>query len=273
VLFPQPGRYGWLLQYYLRAAGNNLSWVGTGRCLASLDFEAEHYTALEERILAAARRMREDGWLSGPQEQEAPARQLRVQLARELATSLLQGPLAGAAASARAFYEEVMRRKADDHHASHHNTVNQALHFASSSAFVVCYWMAFSNLQWAMLLGLPALFARQIGHAIFEPPAREKEETLLGFTTPAKTLILASYGVVPFAHGFAASAQGWAAVAEVAPGIAWHWFLLTLAVVFGRVAVLCWTHGLWSSSVWFVKLLTDPFSDLVTYAPHRLGRV
>ena len=31
VLFKEPSRYNWLLQYYLRAEGLTLSWVGTGR--------------------------------------------------------------------------------------------------------------------------------------------------------------------------------------------------------------------------------------------------
>ena len=38
VLFKEPSRYNWLLQYYLRAEGVTLSWVGTGRCLSSMDF-------------------------------------------------------------------------------------------------------------------------------------------------------------------------------------------------------------------------------------------
>src|SRR5262249_19626039 len=38
VLFSEPGRYNWLFQYYLRAEGVTLSWVGTGRCLSSMDF-------------------------------------------------------------------------------------------------------------------------------------------------------------------------------------------------------------------------------------------
>ena len=38
VLFKEPSRYNWLLQYYLRAEGVTLSWVGTGRCMSSLDF-------------------------------------------------------------------------------------------------------------------------------------------------------------------------------------------------------------------------------------------
>ncbi len=30
ILFKEPSRYNWLLQYYMRAEGLTLSWVGTG---------------------------------------------------------------------------------------------------------------------------------------------------------------------------------------------------------------------------------------------------
>ncbi len=48
VLFKEPSRYNWLLQYYLRAEGVTLSWVGTGRCLSSMDFTNEDYLALQD---------------------------------------------------------------------------------------------------------------------------------------------------------------------------------------------------------------------------------
>ncbi|CAE8589991.1 unnamed protein product [Polarella glacialis] len=62
VLFTQPGRYHWIFQYYLRAEGVALSWVGTGRCLFSLDFSRSDYEILQNKILAAAGKMRDDGW-------------------------------------------------------------------------------------------------------------------------------------------------------------------------------------------------------------------
>jgi len=62
VLFTQPGRYHWMFQYYLRAEGCALSWVGTGRCLFSLDFKDADYDALSSKIIAAATKMRDDGW-------------------------------------------------------------------------------------------------------------------------------------------------------------------------------------------------------------------
>ena len=43
VLFTRPSRYHWMFQYYLRAEGLNLSWVGTGRCLFSFDLTDAHY--------------------------------------------------------------------------------------------------------------------------------------------------------------------------------------------------------------------------------------
>ncbi|KAH8052548.1 N2-acetyl-L-ornithine:2-oxoglutarate 5-aminotransferase [Aureococcus anophagefferens] len=60
-----PGRYHWMFQYYLRAEGLALSWVGTGRCLFSLDFTLAQYDAVKTALLNAAKQMRTDGWWDG----------------------------------------------------------------------------------------------------------------------------------------------------------------------------------------------------------------
>ncbi|HJY77315.1 MAG TPA: aminotransferase class III-fold pyridoxal phosphate-dependent enzyme [Burkholderiales bacterium] len=62
VCYTQPSRYNWMLQYYLRAEGLALSWVGTGRFLFSLDYSEADYDAVAQRFLAAARAMESDGW-------------------------------------------------------------------------------------------------------------------------------------------------------------------------------------------------------------------
>jgi glutamate-1-semialdehyde 2,1-aminomutase len=62
MLYTQPGRYHWFLQYLLRDEGVQLSWVGTGRLNFSLDFEKEDLEELKQRMLRACRRMRDDGW-------------------------------------------------------------------------------------------------------------------------------------------------------------------------------------------------------------------
>jgi glutamate-1-semialdehyde 2,1-aminomutase len=62
VCYEQPGRYHWLFQYYLRAAGLALSWVGSGRLIFSHNYTDAEVEAVGDRFVAAARRMREDGW-------------------------------------------------------------------------------------------------------------------------------------------------------------------------------------------------------------------
>ena len=62
VCYTRPSRYNWMLQYYLRAEGLALSWVGTGRLIFSLDYGEADYEAVAQRFLAAVRAMERDGW-------------------------------------------------------------------------------------------------------------------------------------------------------------------------------------------------------------------
>ncbi|ACL59669.1 aminotransferase class III-fold pyridoxal phosphate-dependent enzyme [Methylobacterium nodulans] len=62
VLYTRPSRYNWMLQYYLRAEGLALSWVGTGRLIFSLNYTDADFAAVAERFVAAARTMEADGW-------------------------------------------------------------------------------------------------------------------------------------------------------------------------------------------------------------------
>jgi glutamate-1-semialdehyde 2,1-aminomutase len=174
VLFKAPSRYNWLLQYYLRAEQVTLSWVGTGRCLSSLDFRAANYQALQTKLLNAAHTMKSDGWWLNEQEQPGRDKKMRSRLIWEMLGSIIQIPK-----PLSSFYAEVMRRKKDDHHTSHSHLVNQFFHIVSSSAFLYCYVVAFFNLTTAMRVGLAALFVRQFGHAILEPPCHDKEAVLL----------------------------------------------------------------------------------------------
>lgn len=62
VLYTEPSRYNWMLQYYLREQGLALSWVGTGRLIFSLNYNDADFDAVLQRFVAAAARMRQDGW-------------------------------------------------------------------------------------------------------------------------------------------------------------------------------------------------------------------
>jgi glutamate-1-semialdehyde 2,1-aminomutase len=244
----------------MRAEGLTLSWVGTGRCLSSLDFSAEDYAELQVKLLNAARAMKDDAWWLTEEQQPGRETLMRWRLIREVLGSVIQIP-----APLHSFYAEISQRKEDDHEASHSNLINQFFHLLSSSTFIYCYLIAFTDLTRAMFLGLAALFVRQFGHAILEPPCHDKEALLLGFNTRNKTLIVAGYFLIPIAQMAHSGDFSVAGIESMAPTIALSWFLWTLTVVLGRVALLIWKYDFRTSMIWFVKLVTDPFTDILAY--------
>ncbi|MGK6324045.1 aminotransferase class III-fold pyridoxal phosphate-dependent enzyme [Sphingomonas sp. DT-51] len=88
VLYTRPSRYNWMLQYYLRAEGLALSWVGTGRLIFSLDMDDTLFDEIVRRSVAAARAMQADGWWSGP---EVSDKQLRRMALRESLRARMRG--------------------------------------------------------------------------------------------------------------------------------------------------------------------------------------
>ena len=62
ITYETPSRYNWMLQYYLRAEGLALSWVGTGRLIFSLDYDDAGFALVVDKFVAAARAMQADGW-------------------------------------------------------------------------------------------------------------------------------------------------------------------------------------------------------------------
>jgi glutamate-1-semialdehyde 2,1-aminomutase len=88
TLYTEPGRYHWMLQYYLRAEGLALSWVGTGRFIFSHDLTDEGFRDIARRFVAAAAAMRDDGfWYAHPSITTAS---IRRRVAGELARAGLR---------------------------------------------------------------------------------------------------------------------------------------------------------------------------------------
>ncbi|MBP8296844.1 MAG: aminotransferase class III-fold pyridoxal phosphate-dependent enzyme, partial [Burkholderiales bacterium] len=82
VLYTEPGRYNWMLQYYLRAAGLALSWVGSGRLIFSLNYADEQFDEVLDRFVAGATAMQRDGWWW--RDENASNKSIRRRILREL---------------------------------------------------------------------------------------------------------------------------------------------------------------------------------------------
>jgi glutamate-1-semialdehyde 2,1-aminomutase len=99
VLYTRPSRYNWMLQYYLRAEGLALAWIGTGRLIFSLNYTDADFDAVADRFLAAAKAMEADGWWwSAP---AATNKAIRRRILRELLATRMHGSGSRAQSAAR----------------------------------------------------------------------------------------------------------------------------------------------------------------------------
>jgi glutamate-1-semialdehyde 2,1-aminomutase len=90
VLYTRPSRYNWMLQFYLRAEGLALSWVGTGRLIFSLNYTQADFDAVADRFVAAARAMQRDGWWWA--DPSATNKSIRRSLLREILAHRFSSP-------------------------------------------------------------------------------------------------------------------------------------------------------------------------------------
>ena len=186
------------------------------------------------------------------------------------------------------FYQQLKTQRWDDHRYYHHSRINQSLHLISAISFVTAYALLFVNPAWAALLAwLVSMTSRQAGHFFFEPRGYDtvnqatdahKEEIKIGYNIRRKIVLLAVWIVVPVVLWLQPSLFG---LIEPAHGlmaflddVGLAWLALGVAGLVFRVLQLWIQQDLWTGIVWAIKIITDPFHDIVLYhkAPLALMR-
>ena len=177
--------------------------------------------------------------------------------------------------------QELARQRWDDHRYYHHCRINQSLHLLSAVSFVAAYALLFVDPAWAAIVGwCVSMTTRQTGHFFFEPRGYDhvnaasddhKEAIKVGYNIRRKLVLMAVWLAVPLLLWLvpglgglvepAATWQGW--VHDV--GIAW--LALAVAGLLFRVGQLALTQGWRTALAWAMKILSDPFHDIVLY--HR----
>ena len=124
----------------------------------------------------------------------------------------------------------------------------------------------------ALSLGGPGLFVVAFLDSSFISLPQINDLLVVLMVVRNKTLIVLGYLLIPVIH--VAQAGDWTVdgFTSTIAAVALSWFFWTLAVVLARVLYLVWKHDFRISMIWFVKLVTDPLTDIVAYFPRRLLR-
>ncbi len=88
TLYTQPGRYHWMLQFYLRKHGLTVPWTGTGRYIFPHTLTEDDWQQIAARFVAATQEMAADGWWW--RDAALTKQSIQRQLARETLRAILR---------------------------------------------------------------------------------------------------------------------------------------------------------------------------------------
>jgi hypothetical protein len=177
------------------------------------------------------------------------------------------------------FLEELKEQRWDDHRYYHQSRVNQSLHLFSSLCFIATYiYIPFNPIVAALLGWVVAMWSRQIGHFFFEPKSYDevnratfehKEQIKVGYNLQRKVMLFVAWLAVPIVLRLSPTLFGllepWTDRASYLHRLGVAWLGLAGVGLLSRTFYLIATRNLQTGLVWFTKILTDPFHDVMIY--------
>jgi len=175
--------------------------------------------------------------------------------------------------------ETLRQQRWDDHRYYHHSRINQFLHLISATSFLVAYVYLFIDpVVSAYIAWLISMTTRQAGHFFFEPKDYDsynqatqeyKEEIKIGYNLNRKRVLMLCWLAVPVVAFWDVEYMNLLVPHQDTEtflnrlGIGWLW-LGVLAVVY-RMVQLTIQQSFKTAYVWCLKILTDPFHDVIIY--------
>ena len=188
----------------------------------------------------------------------------------------------------QSFLDALRTQRWDDHRYYHHSLANQSLHLVSALSFLAAYAIAFKSPAIAALIAwLFAMTSRQAGHFFFEPKGYDevnqathehKEEIKVGYNLRRKVVLMAIWALSPgllyLDPTLFGLLQAPTSTADTVRHVGQIWLAVGLAGLLFRTIQLFFLRDVQTGLVWFTKIVTDPFHDVMLYykAPFNLVR-
>ena len=184
--------------------------------------------------------------------------------------------------------EELAIQRWDDHRFYHHSRINQSLHLVSALSFVVAYGLLLVDPAWSAILAwCVSMISRQAGHFFFEPRGYDhvnkvsdahKEQIKVGYNIQRKIVLMSAWALIPAilwgTPSLFSMIDPAANFSEFLHDVGIGWLALGVTGLHFRVVQLWIEQSLVTGLVWAMKILTDPFHDILLYyrAPLYLMR-
>lgn len=242
-------RYNWMLQIYLAKNGINLIWSGTGRCFLNFSYDQSTLDELSNRILLSCSEMQECGFFWTNNSKYANLKYIFT-ITRQIISSTIFGTIKNVT-------EEVAKHRRIDDEVSHTNPVNQFLHWISSIVMILAFIVVLitQNYFVSLLLFIVSQIIRQCGHFFFEKTKAGVDRAKIGFRAGLKKVLLSVLilGIISWRLFI--------------PEISFSAFFLLffLALVLGKALSIFYKSNLKLAVVWFLKLISDPFTNIISY--------
>src|SRR3954463_14908578 len=177
------------------------------------------------------------------------------------------------------FLEALREQRWDDHRYYHHSRINQSLHLLSAISFLIAYVMVFFDAGVAGLIGwMVSMTSRQAGHFFFEPKHYDvvnqathehKEEIKVGYNLQRKVVLMSVWALSPVLLYVDPTLFGLftphADKTEFVRHVALLWLAVGVGGLLFRTVHLFFIKDVQSGLVWFTKIITDPFHDIMLY--------
>ncbi len=177
-------------------------------------------------------------------------------------------------------YLEALRvQRWDDHRYYHHSRINQSLHLVSAVSFVVAYgFLVVDPAIAALIAWCISMTSRQSGHFFFEPKGYDhvnrathehKEDIKVGYNLRRKVVLMALWAAAPAVLWFSPDFLGLLDRETVDSGfvrsLGMVWFVIGAGGLVFRTVHLFFLRDVTTGLVWAMKILTDPFHDILLY--------
>ena len=175
------------------------------------------------------------------------------------------------------FMEQLREQRWDDHRYYHHSRINQSLHLVSAISFVIGYVLLFyAPAMAALVCWLVGMVSRQSGHFFFEPKGYDevnhathehKEDIKVGYNLKRKIVLMIIWAASPLVLWFDPTFLGAlpqpSTTLEFVNNVGMLWLAIGIGGLLFRTIQLFFIRDVETGVVWFTKILTDPFHDIM----------